>query len=253
MAKSRDIDEAIKRVGQSDRDKLYIKKGDKFKKREKELIQEYKTLQEEKRKTGPVPLTKQQERFVDFYVSKYGEKSATQCAIDAGYNEAGAHVRASELLNPQINPNVVLEINSRLAATREEWDVNRDKHLAMLTKIRDEARVKGQYGVVAKCEELRGKVAGLYIEKQMVLQKDVDTKDIDHDDFMKEMFPTREAFDKAHLIMGNNLYGEDSSDLYKGTTIEKTEKELEDERLAKELDEYQEMRRKEREKHFKKR
>ena len=73
MAKSRDIDEAIKRVGQSDRDKLYIKKGDKFKKREKELIQEYKTLQEEKRKTGPVPLTKQQERFVDFYVSKYGE------------------------------------------------------------------------------------------------------------------------------------------------------------------------------------
>ena len=43
MAKSRDIDEAIKRVGQSDRDKLYIKKGDKFKKREKELIQEYKT------------------------------------------------------------------------------------------------------------------------------------------------------------------------------------------------------------------
>ena len=54
----------------------------------------------------------------------------------------------------------------------------------MLTKIRDEARIKGQYGVVAKCEELRGKVAGLYIEKQMVLQKDVGAEDINHDEFL---------------------------------------------------------------------
>ena len=198
MAKSRDIDEAIKRVGQSDRDKLYIKKGDKFKKREKELIQEYKTLQEEKRKTGPVPLTKQQERFVDFYVSKYGEKSATQCAIDAGYNEAGAHVRASELLNPQINPNVVLEIQSRLAAMREVWDIDRDKHMAMLTRIRDEARIKGQYGVVAKCEELRGKAGGLYIEKSMVITKDIDKK---ADDEFRELYKTRADFEKSMIIM----------------------------------------------------
>jgi hypothetical protein len=70
---------------------------------------------------------------------------------------------------------------------------------------------------------------------------------------MKEMFPTREAFDKAHLIMGNNLYGDDTSELYKDSKIVKTEKELEDERLGKELDEYQEMRRKEREKQYKKR
>ena len=131
--------------------------------------------------------------------------------------------------------------------------MNRDKHLAMLTKIRDEARIKGQYGVVAKCEELRGKVAGLYIEKQMVLQKDVGAEDINHDEFMKEMFPTREAFDKAHLIMGNNLYGDDTSELYKDSKIVKTEKELEDERLAKELDDYQEQRRIEREKQYKKR
>ena len=206
MAKSRDIDEAIKRVGQSDRDKLYIKKGDKFKKREKELIQEYKTLQEEKRKTGPVPLTKQQERFVDFYVSKYGEKSATQCAIDAGYNEAGAHVRASELLNPQINPNVVLEIQSRLAAMREVWDIDRDKHMAMLTRIRDEARIKGQYGVVAK----------------------------------------------AMIIMGNEMWPDETSEMYEDVEIDKTKEEKEKEKALKEMEEYQEMRKRERDKQFRK-
>jgi len=241
------------RILREKNEKGILVKSKETKQKEKEILDAYKKHKQVEKNTGPIPLTPKQEKFVDIYCSRYGEWSARRCAIAAGYGEGGAHTRANELLDAGKNPNVVLEINSRLAATREEWDVNRDKHLAMLTKIRDEARVKGQYGVVAKCEELRGKVAGLYIEKQMVLQKDVDTKDIDHDDFMKEMFPTREAFDKAHLIMGNNLYGEDSSDLYKGTTIEKTEKELEDERLGKELDEYQEMRRKEREKQYKKR
>ena len=41
--------------------------------------------------------------------------------------------------------------------------------------------------------------------------------------------------------------------IYIPRSIVKTEKELEDERLGKELDEYQEMRRKEREKQYKKR
>jgi len=251
MAKSRDIDEAIKRVGQSDRDKLYIKKGDKFKKREKELIQEYKTLQEEKRKTGPVPLTKQQERFVDFYVSKYGEKSATQCAIDAGYNEAGAHVRASELLNPQINPNVVLEIQSRLAAMREVWDIDRDKHMAMLTRIRDEARIKGQYGVVAKCEELKGKVAGLYIEKSMVLQKNVDESENPMQD-IKSMYKSRDDFDKAMIIMGNEMWPDETSEMYEDVEIDKTKEEKEKEKALKEMEEYQEMRKRECDKQFRK-
>ena len=53
--------------------------------------------------------------------------------------------------------------------------------------------------------------------------------------------------------MGNNLYGDDTSELYKDSKIVKTEKELEDERLAKELDDYQEQRRIEREKQYKKR
>ena len=228
-------------------------KGSETKRKEKEILDAYKKHKQIEKDTWPKPLTAIQEKFVDIYCSRYVEWSARRCAIAAGYGKGGAHTRANELLDPQKNPHIVLEINQRLAATREEWEGNRDKHLAMLTKIRDEARIKGQYGVVAKCEELRGKVAGLYIEKQMVLQKDVGAEDINHDEFMKEMFPTREAFDKAHLIMGNNLYGDDTSELYKDSKIVKTEKELEDERLAKELDDYQEQRRIEREKQYKKR
>ncbi|MDP7555777.1 MAG: terminase small subunit, partial [Nitrospinota bacterium] len=117
-------------------------------------------------------ITPIQERFIDNYCSKYGEWSATQCAMAAGYARSSAHTRAAELLDWRKHPDIAMEIQERLAGLREAWDINKDKHLAMLTKIRDEARGKGQYGVVAKCEHLRGLVSGLYIERQMTLHKE---------------------------------------------------------------------------------
>ena len=127
-----------KRLQKSMNDEFVIKKSKKTKDKEKEILKQYRELKAEREKTGPAPLTSMQEKFVSIYCSRYGEKSATQCAIDAGFGAAGAHTRASELLNPQKNPNVVLEIQNRLAMLREQWDIDRDKHLAMLTKIRDE-------------------------------------------------------------------------------------------------------------------
>ena len=159
----------LRDIHQTDLEKFRIKKSSKLKQKEKEIIEQYKQVKAEREKTGPAPLSDLQEKFVDFYCSRYGEWSAAQCAEAAGYGKKGSYARASELLDYKKNPSVVLEIQQRLAALRQQWDIDRDKHLAMLTKIRDEARIKGQYGVVAKCEELRGKVGGLYIEKSMVL------------------------------------------------------------------------------------
>jgi phage terminase small subunit len=133
-----------------------------------------------------------QEKFIDNYCSKYGEISATQCAINAGYARSSAHTRAAELLDWKKHPGVCLEIQERLAGLRQAWDIDKDKHLAMLTKIRDEARIKGQYGVVAKCEELRGRVTGLYIEKSMVLTKEISEDEIK--DKFKNIFDSPEEY-----------------------------------------------------------
>ena len=149
-------------------------------------------------------ITPMQVKFIDSYCSKYGEWSATQCAIHAGYDRKSAHTRASELLDWKRHPDVALEIQGRLAGLREAWDITRDKHLAMLTKIRDEARIKGQYGVVAKCEELRGRVAGLYIERQMTLTKELTTDELG--DKMKEIFPTKEAFLQSQKELLKELF-----------------------------------------------
>ena len=59
--------------------------------------------------------------------------------IAAGYSPSSAHTRAAELLDWRKHPDIAIEIQDRLAALREAWDVNRDKHLAML--LRSEMRL----------------------------------------------------------------------------------------------------------------
>ena len=149
-------------------------------------------------------ITPLQQKFIDNYCSKYGQWSATQCAITAGYDIKSAHTRASELLDWRKHPDIALEIQGRIAGLREAWDVNRDKHMAMLTKIRDAAMEKGQYGVANKAEELRGKVAGLYIERNLTLTKDLTDKDVENK--IKEIFPDKESFIRGQRDMLLELF-----------------------------------------------
>ena len=149
-------------------------------------------------------ITPLQQKFIDNYCSKYGQWSATQCAISAGYDLKSAHTRASELLDWRKHPDIALEIQGRIAGLREAWDVNRDKHMAMLTKIRDAAMEKGQYGVANKAEELRGKVAGLYIERNLTLTKELTDKDVENK--MKEIFPDKESFIRGQRDMLLELF-----------------------------------------------
>jgi len=100
-------------------------------------------------------LTPKQRKFIDVYCSKYGEISATACAIAAGYSRDSAHTKASELLDYRKYPQVRTEIDLRLAHSRELWSISRDKSMAHLFKIGEEAKKKGNLGVAAKCEELR--------------------------------------------------------------------------------------------------
>jgi phage terminase small subunit len=48
-------------------------------------------------------------------LSDFGLKSATQCAIEAGYERSSAHTRASEMLDFRLNKDVAREIESRLS------------------------------------------------------------------------------------------------------------------------------------------
>ena len=154
-------------------------------------------------------LTPKQRKFIDVYCSKYGEISATACAIAAGYSRDSAHTKASELLDFRKFPQVRMEIDLRLAHSRELWSISRDKSMAHLFKIGEEAKKKGNLGVAAKCEELRGKLGGLYIEKLHTLNENRELSEDELNEKIRKIFPTRTDFLKGSKSMIEGLYEED--------------------------------------------
>lgn len=150
-------------------------------------------------------ITPKQQKFIDLYTSKYGELSATDCAIKAGYERESAHTRASELLDWRKNPEIVRQIDARQLGNKEVWLLDKTKHLANLTRIQQEARAKGQYGVAAKCEELKGKVQGFYVDRNLTLTKEL-TNDEIHDQ-MKTMFKSKEEYDAMNDSLREELFG----------------------------------------------
>ena len=157
-------------------------------------------------------LTPKQRKFIDVYCSKYGEISATACAIAAGYSRDSAHTKASELLDFRKYPQVRMEIDLRLAHSRELWSITRDKSMAHLFKIGEEARKKGNLGVAAKCEELRGKLGGLYIEKLHTLHENRELSEDELNEKIRKIFPTRTDFLKGSKSMIEGLYEEPDKD-----------------------------------------
>ena len=89
-------------------------------------------------------LTPKQRKFIDVYCSKYGEITGTACPIAAGYNRDSAHTKASEILDYRKYPQVRTEIALRLAHSRELWSISRDKSMAHLFKIGEEAKKNGR-------------------------------------------------------------------------------------------------------------
>ena len=183
-------------------------------------------------------ITPQQEKFIDEYCSKFGEISATQCAINSGYAKESAHTRAHELLDWRKSPAVRHEIDRRMEDTRKVWEIDRDKHLRKLNDIGRKADAKGLYGVSLKAEELRGKVAGLYVEKAMVMKAELSHDELNEK--WKSLFRNREEMEIANREMLNEVWGaeelliEDTKQLEKKT----------DDPISKQLEEYNRKRRK---------
>ena len=120
------------------------------------------------------PLTDMQRKFARYYVEAfYGKEylSNTEVAIKAGYGPDSAYQRAYELLNPRISPHVVTYIGKLKEDLKIKHDIDPDKHMARLNHLGRLAEDKGQFGVAGRMEELRGKVAGYYIDRQIIKTK----------------------------------------------------------------------------------
>ena len=116
----------------------------------------------------PKRLTEQQMKFANLIVAEEGRKTATQCAIEAGYAEDSARQAASKLQNPKLYPLVVQYLGEIRAEWQKKYDVTFGSHITELAKLRDEAREKKAWSAAVNAEVARGKAAGLYIEQKII-------------------------------------------------------------------------------------
>ncbi len=120
------------------------------------------------------PLTEMQKKFARLNVeAQFGNKhlSNTECAIQAGYSPDSAYQRAYELVNPKISPHVVKYIGQLKEDFRIKNNIDPDKHMSRLNHLGKLAEEKDMIGVSLRAEELRGKVAGYYIDRQIIKNK----------------------------------------------------------------------------------
>ena len=116
----------------------------------------------------PKQLSEQQKKFAELLVYNEGRKTPTECALEAGYAEGSAHVRASELRNANKYPLVVKYIGEIREEIQRKYEITFEKHITELGRIRQEALAKGAFSAATNAEAARGTAAGLYIEQKII-------------------------------------------------------------------------------------
>ena len=128
-----------------------------------------------KKLTTKSRLTRKQQLFVRELVSKDGQITLREAAINAGYAPTSAHTRAYELTHPDISPHVVFEINRYRAELDAKYGVTYGRHVRDLQNIRDNALDNGAYSAAVQAEYRRGQAQGdIYINKSEVRHGSID-------------------------------------------------------------------------------
>ena len=116
----------------------------------------------------PKKLTEQQIKFANLLIADEGRKTATQCAIEAGYAKDSARQAASILQNPKKYPLVVQYIGELRAEWQKKFEVTFGSHITELARLRDQAKDKKAWSAAVNAEVARVKAAGLYIEQKII-------------------------------------------------------------------------------------
>ena len=111
-----------------------------------------------------------QRRFAEYMVFGGPEGVMTQmeAAKLAGYSPKRAKQEGCELMNPRLSPLVAKFIGELREERRNKFEVNYEKHVAELDRIKQAALKKGSFSSAVNAEVSRGKAAGLYIDRKII-------------------------------------------------------------------------------------
>ena len=120
-------------------------------------------------------LTEKEKLFAKLFVENMfsnDTRTNTDIAIAAGYAKESAHQRAYENSTYKLKPHVVEYIEDLKEDFRVRNQITPEKHMARLNEIHKLAKDKGQLHTSLNAEVYRGKVAGYYVERQLVKSGD---------------------------------------------------------------------------------
>ena len=143
-------------------------------------------------------LTRRQELFVKELVSKDGQITMREAAVNAGYPVGSAHTRAYELTNPTVSPHVVAAIRAYRQELDEKFGVTYQRHLRDLQKIRDMALDGGAYSAAVQAEYRRGQAQGdIYVSKSEIRHGSIDS--MSKEDVMAALADLKDSYDPIDI------------------------------------------------------
>jgi len=116
-------------------------------------------------------LTPKQIKFCVLFVEHGEEKTATACAIEAGYAESVASKTASVLRK---TPHVAEYIRELRNQDEKRYEINLQRHLKRLDQLSKGAEEKGNWNAAVQAEKSRGQVGGLYIDRKEIMHGSID-------------------------------------------------------------------------------
>jgi len=120
-------------------------------------------------------LTDKEKLFAKLYVENLFSNQTqtnTDIAIQSGYARDSAHQRAYEKTTYRLKPHVVNHIEMLKEDFRARNQITPEKHMARLNELHEMAKSKGQLHTAMNAEVYRGKMAGYYVERQLVKSGD---------------------------------------------------------------------------------
>ena len=116
-------------------------------------------------------LTPKQAKFCLLFVQEGDTKTATECAILAGYSEKRARIEDSELRK---HPGCTEYIRELRNQEEKKYEINLHKHLKRLDQLSRGAEEKGNWNAAVTAEKSRGQVGGLYIDRKEIMHGSID-------------------------------------------------------------------------------
>lgn len=124
------------------------------------------------RREGKI-LSSRQEKFA-WYIATRTDMSQTEAAKRAGYNEKGAHVCGSNLMNVKIHPQVVERVEEIRKKMRDKMTITLEEHMDKLAEIRDAAFNADNFSAAVAAEKNRGLAGGFYIDRKEIVTGKMD-------------------------------------------------------------------------------